>query len=370
METVAKARLLVTRFPFEPRLGGEEMHTIQLMKELDKKGYESFFLGSCPILHRLFKENGFESGKVWLGKPPVTMFSLLSFTVLFPVLFGLAGYYLWTARKRWKVGTLYSLSLGEKLLMTPWAKLFGMKVIWLEHARIGSWLRKNPWRVLYSFFSRLATTVVTSDAMLPFVKKYAKHVVSVPCGVILEKPAPLLADIKKFLRGGFAIGTVARLTVDKGVDMIVRLVHSKPDVRLVIVGEGPLESKVRKVAEKGRILLLPSLPRQQLMSLYEALDLFILGSAEMDPFGMVAAEAMWFGTPALITDKCGITQHLTHGKDAYIVPARVAELDKAVKKLMKNEGLLEKLGKAGQSYVKTHHRLSQMVGRFEDILRA
>ena len=91
METVAKARLLVTRFPFEPRLGGEEMHTIQLMKELDKKGYESFFLGSCPILQRLFRENGFESKKVWLGKPPVTKLSLLSFSVLSPLLLALAG---------------------------------------------------------------------------------------------------------------------------------------------------------------------------------------------------------------------------------------------------------------------------------------
>lgn len=368
MKNVAKARLLVTRFPYESRLGGEEVHTISLMQGLDKMGYEAFFLGSDPILISLFKKNGFLAKRGFLAKPPVTKLWLLIFTLLSPILFLLAGLQLWHARKTWKVDTVYMHSLGEKLLMTPWAIWFGMKVLWLEHARLGNWLAKNPWRPLYSFLSKWTTTVVTSNAMKPIAEKFAHNVEAVSCGVILEKATALRDDIKKFLEGGFAIGTVARLTVDKGVDMIVRLVHSKPDVRLIIVGDGPLKNELKRWTNPKQVMLLPSMPRHELMSLYKSLDLFILGSTEMDPFGMVAAEAMWFGTPVLMTEKCGISEDLHDTKEAFIVPAKFAYMDRALKKTMKHRDLLKEVGRRGQSFVRENYKFNKMIDEMTDLL--
>ena len=368
MKNVAKARVLVTRFPFTSRLGGEEMHTISLMKGLDKRGVEAFFMGSDPVLLDLFRRSSFPVKKVWLGKPPVTKLWLVGFTFLFPVLFCLAGWHLWKARERWEVNVFYALSFGEKLLMTPWARIFGMKILWLEHARIGKWLRKNPWRRVYKYFSKWVTVVVTSNAMRPEILGFAKNVEAISCGVIVDKGLPLREDIKKFLDSGFAVGTVARLTVDKGVDMIVRLVHCKPDMRLLIVGDGPLKEAVGKMGNSEQIMLLDSMPRGELMALYRALDLFVLGSAEMDPFGMVAAEAMWFGTPVLMTEKCGISADLHNGKEAFVVEAKFAALDKVVKKLMRHEALRSGVGRRGQEFVRRNYKLENMVDRFMELL--
>ncbi len=368
MKTLPKARILVTRFPYESRFGGEEVHTLRLMEELDDRGHEAFFLGSCPVLLQEFKDRKFVTKWGWLGRPPVTKAWLILFTLLSPILFLKAGVMLGRAKKKWGIDTVYMLSFGEKLLMTPWAHFFGMKVLWLEHARIGNWLKKNPWRHVYKRWSKWATVVVTSRAMVKFVTPFAKHLVAIPCAVMTDEARPLPKEIVDFLKGGFAVGTVARLTADKGVDILVHLVDTKPDVRLIIVGDGPLRWLLERRAEGGQILIIPSLPRGQLTSLYKALDLFVLASTEFDPFGMVAAEAMSVGTPVLMTNKCGISEDLHNEREAMIVEPRRSELDKALKKVLKHPALLRELGEHGKGFVEKHYRLETMVARFEGLL--
>jgi glycosyltransferase involved in cell wall biosynthesis len=367
MKTLAKARLLVTRFPFSSRLGGEEMHTIALMEGLGKRGYEAFFMGSDEVLIELFERAGFVAEKKWLARPPVTFWWLLAFTAISPVLFLKAGWMLWRARKKWNVNVLYALSLGDKLLMTPWARIFGMKILWLEHARFGNWISKNPWRFVYRALSRWAVTIVTSNAMKPLAEQFAKHVEAISCGVIVDKKNHLSDELAEFCKSGFCVGTVARLTVDKGVDMIVRLVHSKPDVRVVVVGDGPMKTAIEKYTKNGQVMLIPELPRPQLVALYSAMDLFILGSREMDPFGMVAAEAMWQGTPVVVTDVCGISQDLNDGIEAWIVEPRFAAIDKVVKKLQKHPELLKGTANRGRKFVKENYSLVKMIDRFEEL---
>lgn len=371
MKTLAKSRILVTRFPYASQWGGEELHTLTLARELDQRGIPSFFLGSCPILLDAFKTAHFDVQKAWLGKPPVTKAWLILFTVLSPFLFLKAGWMLKNAQKKWRVDTVLMLSFGEKLVMTPWAKLFGMKTLWIEHARIGRWLTKNPWRVLYRAWSRWVTVVVTSNAMVSSVRPWTSEgqkVWPISCGAMSTKPTPLRDELKDFLKDGFGVVCVARLTADKGVDMLVQSVQSKPDGRLVLVGEGPLRKTLEKTADPERVRFVSSLPRGELMDLYRCADLFVLPSREMDPFGMVVAEAMFFGTPVMVTNVCGIAHDLHHSHDAWIVEPRIAEIDKGLKRLMKDPTLRAGMGKAGQSFVKKHYTLDGMVDAFEELL--
>lgn len=264
--------------------------------------------------------------------------------------------------KREKFDVLYCLSLGEKLLMTPWAILMHKKVIWLEHARIGNWLTKNPWRILYSLLSRKVKVIVTSRAMKKFLP-FAKNVESISCGVSLEKNWALPAELEKFLKGDFCVGFVARLTHDKGVDMMDRIVHSQPDVKLIVVGEGDYKFRANE-----RLFVLPNLRRGQLSTLYKSVNLFVLPSTEFDPFGMVAAEAMTAGTPCLISSKCGIAFDLKNEREAFIADPTFKEFDRTIKKLKKNPALLKKVGKAGEVFAKKHYTLKRMVDEFEYLL--
>ncbi len=368
MKTVAKTRILVTRFPYQSQLGGEELHSLELMEALDQKGISSVFLGSCPVLLREFKARHFETQKAWLAKPPVTKMWLILFTLLSPFLFLRARAILKRAVRRWEVNTVYMHSLGEKLLMTPWALKWGMKVVWVEHARIGRWLTQNPWRKWYQHLAGRVTVVVTSHAMAKILRPLVPKVVAISCAAWLQKSEPLPSDLSDFIDSGFSVACVARLTADKGVDMLVHAVHSKPEMRLVLVGQGPLKGALEKAAENAPVRLLPSLPRGQIMELLKSVDLVVLPSREMDPFGMVAAEAMMLGTPVLVTSSCGIAADLRSGEQALIVEPTFRELDKGLKRLIKDKELRQYLGETGKRFAQKYYGEERMVEAFERIL--
>lgn len=368
MKIIPKNRVLVTRFPYESVFGGEELHTLALVKEWDRRGVSSFFMGSCPVLLREFKARHFEVRRAWLAKPPVTKVRLVVFSVLSPVLFLWAGHLLRCARKQWEVDTVYMHSFGEKILMTPWALWSGMKVVWVEHARIGKWFTKNPWRRVYQRLARRVTVVVTSHAMAEILRPTVPNVVAISCAALVEKPEPMPEDLATFMDSGFSVVCVARLTADKGVDMLVHAVHSKPDVRLVLLGQGPLEARLKKMAKGEAVRFVPSLPRTALMDLYRRADLFVLPSREMDPFGMVAAEAMAMGAPVMVTNVCGIAADLRHGEHAWVVAPRTAEIDKGLKRLMKDEPLRKNLARRGQTFAEKNYDVNRMVDAFMDVL--
>src|SRR5216117_3594239 len=43
------------------------------------------------------------------------------------------------------IDTVMMLSLTEKILLTPFLLEKGVRVLWIEHDRVGRWLTKNPW---------------------------------------------------------------------------------------------------------------------------------------------------------------------------------------------------------------------------------
>lgn len=367
MPTLAKRRILVTRFPYESRLGGEEIHTLTVAKALRERGHSVFFMGSCPILLKEFQNKNFPVLKAWLSKPPVTLLRLLLFTLLSPILFLYAGFLLMKARSQFKVDTLYALSLGEKLLVTPWALLFKMRVLWWEHARIGAWLKKNPWRLFYGLWSRWATVCVTSQAMKSFLS-FARHVQWIPCGVHLAPAEKLPQNFTEFLKEDFVVGTVSRLTIDKGVDKVVTAVHSIPNLRLAIVGNGPLKASILESISEEKMALIDSLSPGQLHTFYGSLDLFILASPEFDPFGMVAAEAMLAGCPTIVSEHCGIAQEMKTSEEIFVISAKVEAIQETIKKLKEDPSLTHSVAQAGQKKIAQNYNENVMVDAIEKLL--
>ena len=153
-------KILFTRFPLESALGGAEIQTLSLMEGLQRRGKEVAFAGSCSILLKLCRDHGIETFEKHIGPPPVTRWEAVSF--------------LWRKKSmRYKLESLLNtfhdtdvivmLSLTEKLLLTPLALARGMRVFWVEHDKIGAWLRKNPWLPLLRSLSRNVTTIAVSD---------------------------------------------------------------------------------------------------------------------------------------------------------------------------------------------------------------
>jgi glycosyltransferase involved in cell wall biosynthesis len=162
------------------------------------------------------------------------------------------------------------------------------------------------------------------------------------------------------------IGCIARLTHDKGIDLLVEAVKNISNVDLMIVGKGREEKNLENlIAGKENIKLISYVA--DLNEFYSSLDLLVLPSREHDPFGLVAAEAMMLGIPVIVTDACGIADDLTSGKDALIVEAdSSAALSEAIKSMQDSENRL-RIGTACKETAHQKFTLKRMIDRYEKL---
>jgi len=123
---------------------------------------------------------------------------------------------------------------------------------------------------------------------------------------------------------------VGRLTPVKGVDVLIeavrRISETRPDIGLLIVGQGPERQALEKRA-KGlpQIFFLGFRDWGDLPRFYAAADLFVLPSRR-EPWGLVVNEAMASGLPVIATQKVGAAQDLIiEGQSGYLVPVNDAE---------------------------------------------
>lgn len=361
-------KICITRWPFSSQFGGEEQHTLQVVSWLKKKGFEFIYMGNCKVLR---KKLGIPVYRFWNHRPPVSIRSLLVFTFLSPLLL-LRFFLMAVFLKVKKIKAVYMMSFGEKLLFTPWCRLFGMKVYWAEHARVGNWLTKNPWFPWYKLMSGLVTTIVTSESMLKFFP-WAKKKVAITCGVDkaefpLEKGKIEDLISQKLPEKAFLVGMVNRLTKDKGVFELIEAAKQVPDIQFLMIGEGEEKKSLKKDLPEN-FLLLGKRSRKEVLKFMKLIDVFVLASTEEDPFGMVVAEAMISGTPTVVTTACGVSEYLTNQKDAILIkPKSGSEIADAVSRLYKDEDLYRRLSSRGKETAEKEFSLDRMIEEFKGLL--
>lgn len=142
---------------------------------------------------------------------------------------------------------------------------------------------------------------------------------------------------------------LGRLSFIKGLDHLVKaFARLESEAHLVIAGpddsDGCAHTVRALIAEfqlGDRVTLAgPIYGEAKLEALVDA-DLFVLPS-RYESFGNAAAEAIACGTPALVTDRCGIAP-LVDGKAGLVVPYDVPALHKGMARLLKDEALAAEL---------------------------
>ncbi len=95
------------------------------------------------------------------------------------------------------------------------------------------------------------------------------------------------------------------------------------DYCLILVGDGPQSGQVKDTIRQkhlaSRCLMVGRLNQEELPSLYEVSDLFLLAS-NYEIYGMVILEAMYFGVPVISTSTAGSETIISSGKDGIIIP--------------------------------------------------
>lgn len=104
---------------------------------------------------------------------------------------------------------------------------------------------------------------------------------------------------------------VARFVPYKRVDLIVEAFSQMPDKKLIVIGSGPDEEKVKKFAS-GNIEFLGQQPFENLVGYMQNAKAFLFAAEE--DFGITIVEAQACGTPVIAYKKGGASETVIHGQ--------------------------------------------------------
>ena len=115
----------------------------------------------------------------------------------------------------------------------------------------------------------------------------------------------------------------ARLVPWKGIDALIRATAQRPDLTLVIAGDGPDEARLRALAESegvtARIRFLGRVHRDRMALYFQAADYFALISG-YEGLPHVVLESLQAGTPVIASDKGGNPEVVRHDVNGLLVP--------------------------------------------------
>jgi glycosyltransferase involved in cell wall biosynthesis len=159
------------------------------------------------------------------------------------------------------------------------------------------------------------------------------------------------------------IGFVGRLVEQKDIGTLLRgmarFAAESPKARLVIVGTGPAEAAMRRLADELRIsdLIVWTGFRDDIRRVMGSFDIFVLTSI-YEGFGLVLVEAM-ASRRAVVATRVGAIPEVVGATGLLISPRSPDELAAAFRQLT-NHSLRERLGEAGRRRVLYEFTLERM----------
>ena len=170
------------------------------------------------------------------------------------------------------------------------------------------------------------------DILLDMMPKLGhKRVEVIPWGVDAGRFRP--ADDRAGLRASLGWGhgeivlvTARRLVPRMGVGQLIHgfglAAHERDDLRLVVAGDGPLRGRLEALACRagGTVDFVGFVPEDALVRYFQAADLFVLPSIDLEAFGLVTVEALACGTPVLGTQRCATPEILGPLDERLLIP--------------------------------------------------
>jgi glycosyltransferase involved in cell wall biosynthesis len=173
----------------------------------------------------------------------------------------------------------------------------------------------------------------------------------------------------------FVVGTVSRLTVVKGhaylLEAAAILREKISDLKIVIVGGGPLEDELKRLAEAKGVsdLVVFTGPRRDLEHLYSAMDVFVFPSW-FETFGNAVLEAAAYGLPVVASAVGGLLETVEDARTGILVPPRdPVALAGGILYLAQNPLLATNMGAAGRERVKRYFLPSRVAAEVEEVYR-
>ncbi len=237
--------------------------------------------------------------------------------------------------------------------------------------------RHFPNRWLYH---RAAAVVTTGESLRRhLIEKLTldpARIFSVPTGIDTHRFCPTDRIAAKRALGLNTherhVGIVATLRSWKGhlylLEAFAQL--DQPDLRLIVVGEGPMRGPIEEairhlnIAERVMLVGQQAQPEQWM----QAMDVFCLPSYANEGVPQAILQAMLCALPIVTTPVGAILEAVTDTETALVVPPKdAAQLAKAITRLLEEDALATRLGLAARDTAITYFSRASMLDRMESI---
>ncbi len=234
----------------------------------------------------------------------------------------------------------------------------------------------RPWHKMIFKKADQITAISKSLKKRASINKAKAPIAIVPNGVDLEKFYfgcfdKNLSDRLGIGEGEKVIITVSRLVKKNGlVDLIKAGKFLAPSFKMLVIGEGEDEAKLRKIASdlslENKVLFLGRVEHDELCPYLALADVFVRPSLS-EGLGNVFLEAMAVGTPIIGTPVGGIPDFLEDGKTGlFCQKGSSRDIGRKINRILEDEQLRKKLSQQGLELVeKKYHweKISSKMGK-------
>ncbi|MEV5143009.1 glycosyltransferase family 4 protein [Streptomyces sp. NPDC052727] len=176
---------------------------------------------------------------------------------------------------------------------------------------------------------------------------------------------------------------VSRLVPRKGQDTLIqampRILAAEPDTVLLIVGGGPYEKELRRLAHEtgvaGSVRFTGAVPWSELPAHYGAGDVFAMpcrtrrGGLDVEGLGIVYLEASATGLPVVAGDSGGAPDAVLEGETGWVVRGgSVEQTAERIVALLADAELRRRMGERGRQWVEERWRWDLLAERLKALL--
>jgi L-malate glycosyltransferase len=272
--------------------------------------------------------------------------------------------------RRHQIRVLHSNSAGPCQWLAPVARRLRLPL--LAHLHTG-YLRRSRYALLLHQASLVVG--VSRQVVTPFIEdgidpEYTRIIYN---GIDFSRLRPKAsADFRRALglpNDAVVVTSIGSLIRRKGQDVLLRafsLLGAARERHLLVVGDGPeqaqLERLVVELGLKGRVTFLGY--SNDIGQICSASDVLALAS-RMESFGLVLAEAGYFGLPVVASAVGGIPEVVEDGVTGLLVPPEdPAALAAALARLIDDRDYRIRLGRAGRERVEVLFSVERMAENF------
>lgn len=179
---------------------------------------------------------------------------------------------------------------------------------------------------------------------------------------------------------GMPVVAVGRLVASKGFDLLVRALVELPDLRGVIIGEGPEGAVLRQLAAacgvSDRMTFAGAQPFTRVRdefagALAAVVPSRVLADGDSDGIPNVLLEALAHGVPVVASGIRSIREAIRDGENGLLVPENdAAALAAALRRLAEEDGLAARLADGGRETVRRQFSLTGNVAQLRGMLTA